>query len=52
MTYSEYTHETLSQKQALFQLEQHGIIDPKEFFADLGRKDYYTGNAVLIWLGY
>ena len=52
MTENEYRDETITHSQALYQLEQHGVIDIEEFYADLGERETYTGAELLDWLGY
>ena len=46
---------TITQDRALQELAKHGIIsneDIIEFFADMGKKESYDAQSVLIWLGY
>ena len=45
----------ISQDRALQELARHGISsneDIIEFFADMGEKEEYDAQEVLIWLGY
>jgi hypothetical protein len=43
---------SISRTRAVIELARHGITDTKEFFDDLGDRDIYTAQEVLIWLGY
>jgi hypothetical protein len=46
---------TISQDRALQELARHGITsneDIVEFFNDMGQKENYDAQAVLVWLGY
>lgn len=46
---------TITQDRALQELARHGISsneDIIEFFADMGEKEEYDAQKVLIWLGY
>ena len=52
MTENEYRDETITHSQALYQLEQHGVLDIAEFYSDLGERETYTGAELLDWLGY
>lgn len=52
MTEDQYREATITHAQALYQLEQHGVIDIEEFHAELGKRDTYTGDEILDWLGY
>lgn len=45
----------ITQDRALQELAKHGITsneDIIEFFADMGKKESYDAQDVLIWLGY
>jgi hypothetical protein len=43
---------TITRKRALLELRRHSIFDYKEFFKDLGDRDFYSARTVLGWLGY
>jgi hypothetical protein len=45
---------TISASRALIELENHGVPESeiKEFYQELGKRDTYDVQAVLIWLGY
>ncbi len=46
---------TITQDRALQELARHGITsneDILEFFADVGERQEYDAQEVLIWLGY
>ena len=43
---------TISRERACQELKDHGVVDLKEFFDDLGDKKLYSAQAVLDWLGY
>ena len=46
---------TITRERALLELARHGITsneDILEFFADVGEKEEYDAQKVLIWLGY
>tara|TARA_R100000951_G_C2530330_1_gene146197 strand:+ start:74 stop:265 length:192 start_codon:yes stop_codon:yes gene_type:complete len=57
MTENDYRETTLTHSQAIYQLEQHGVleqngvIDVEEFHAALGKRETYTGAEFLDWLG-
>ena len=42
----------ISRDRVLCELKDHGVVDLKEFFDDLGDKKLYSAQAVLDWLGY
>tara|TARA_R100001509_G_scaffold58992_2_gene32532 strand:+ start:414 stop:575 length:162 start_codon:yes stop_codon:yes gene_type:complete len=42
----------ITRSRALLELARHGCEDIKEFFEDLGDKEEYDAQEVLIWLGY
>ena len=42
---------TVSRKTAVREVEDHQL-NPADFFADVGDKDWYEGSEVLDWLGY
>ena len=45
----------ITQDRALQELARHGITtneDIVQFFDDMGQKDNYDAQAVLMWLGY
>ena len=41
----------ITRKQVIETLKEHGY-DPKDFFAECGDRDTYTGKVVLDWMGY
>ena len=43
---------TISQDRALQELRDHDCQDFNQFFKDMGQKENYDAQAVLIWLGY
>tara|TARA_A200000159_G_C7200327_1_gene287591 strand:+ start:270 stop:440 length:171 start_codon:yes stop_codon:yes gene_type:complete len=46
---------TITQDRALQELARHGITsneDILEFFADVGKREEYDAQEVLVWLGY
>jgi hypothetical protein len=43
---------TISQDRALQELRDHDCQDFDQFFKDMGQKENYDAQAVLIWLGY
>lgn len=47
--------QTISLARAILELQRHGMSgwqDAKQFYADLGLRDWYTAQEVLAWLGY
>jgi len=42
----------ITRSRALLELARHGCEDIEEFLEDLGDKEEYDAQAVLIWLGY
>jgi len=42
----------ITRSRALLELARHGCEDIEEFFEDLGDKEEYNAQEVLIWLGY
>jgi len=42
----------ITRSRALLELARHGCEDIEEFFEDLGDKEEYDAQEVLIWLGY
>jgi len=42
----------ISKDRVLCELKDHGVVDLKEFFDDLGDKKLYSAQMVLRWLGY
>jgi len=52
MTENDYREATITHSQALYQLKRHGLIDLEEFHNDLGKRETYTGEEILNWLGY
>ena len=51
MTYDEAIETSVTKREALAEIEAHGI-DPKDFLEDMGNHDTYAGADVLAWLGY
>lgn len=51
MNEEEYRDITVSRRDALYQLDQHGA-DYDEFYDDLGFHESYKGSEILNWLGY
>jgi len=43
---------TITKVRALLELHNHGIADPDEFFDDMGDRESYDAQEVLMWLGY
>lgn len=43
---------TITHKQAIKELREHGVTDLKEFYDELGHHETYDAQAVLVWLGY
>ena len=43
---------TITKARALKELTMHGIVDPSDFFAEMGDHEMYNAQAVLDWLGY
>ena len=43
---------TISRERTIAELRKHGVQDFEEFFQDLGDKEEYSAQAVLVWLGY
>ena len=43
---------TITKKRALQELRDHDCQDFDQFFKDMGQKENYDAQAVLIWLGY
>jgi hypothetical protein len=43
---------TITRDRALQEVRDHNCEDFEEFFADLGDREYYSAQSVLIWLGY
>lgn len=55
MTYFESVEgETVSKERALQELSRHCVpeTDFEEFFSDMGVKEQYDAQEVLLWLGY
>jgi hypothetical protein len=54
MTYSESAKgKTISKERALLELKRHGMESSVSvFFKDMGDKEEYKAQAVLVWLGY
>lgn len=50
-TYEEATELTVNYEAALAELVSHNA-DVDEFLIEVGKKEYYTGQEVLDWLGY
>lgn len=51
MTYEQAIDATVTKREALAEVEAHGV-DPEEFLEELGNRDTYAGADVLAWLGY
>jgi hypothetical protein len=51
MTYDEAIETSVTKREALAEVEAHGI-DPEDFLEDMGNHDTYAGSDVLAWLGY
>jgi len=43
---------TITKVRALLELHDHGITDPTEFFDEVGDRETYDAQDVLMWLGY
>ncbi len=43
---------TITRERALLELARHGCEDIEQFFDDLGDREEYNAQSVLIWLGY
>ena len=43
---------TITRERALQELRDHNCEDFQEFFDDLGDREEYNAQSVLIWLGY
>lgn len=55
MTYFESAEGiTISKKKALEEIVKHGVpmSDITVFFSEMGEKEEYDAQAVLLWLGY
>ena len=53
MTYYETAEDiTITRSRAFNELDNHGVITYDEFLADMGDKDTYNAQEVLVWLGY
>lgn len=42
----------ISKERAIQELRKHSIVDPAEFFAEMGERESYEAQSVLDWLGY
>ncbi|MCW0309889.1 hypothetical protein [Pantoea ananatis] len=42
----------ISKKRALLELKRHHIVDPTEFYQQMGELDIYQAQDVLTFLGY
>ncbi len=51
MTYEEACAQTLTRRQALTEIQDHGA-NIEEFDDDVGVEEHYLGKIVLDWLGY
>lgn len=52
MTYYESAEgETITKSRALIEVRRHGACEA-EFLAEMGDKQSYDAQAVLVWLGY
>ena len=53
MDYYESAEDTIiTRERALQEVRNHNCEDFEEFFEDLGDREYYDAQSVLIWLGY
>ena len=52
MDYDEALVAIVSEKDARHEIEDQHCLCFKEFQAEVGRKDRYTGREILEWLGY
>lgn len=55
MTYYESAEDqTISKKRAIRELEKHGISteEQQQFFEEVGNREEYSAQEVLVWLGY
>ncbi|MCV5283582.1 phosphoenolpyruvate carboxylase, partial [Escherichia coli] len=55
MTYFDSAEDlTISKQRALQELAKHGVVasDIDVFFSELGEREEYNAQEVLIWLGY
>ncbi len=43
---------TITRERALLELARHNCEDIEQFFDDLGDREEYNAQSVLIWLGY
>ena len=43
---------TITRERALLELARHGCEDIEQFFDDLGDRQEYNAQQVLVWLGY
>ena len=43
---------TITRERALLELARHNCQDIEQFFDDLGDREEYNAQSVLIWLGY
>tara|TARA_B100000676_G_scaffold62156_1_gene61522 strand:+ start:555 stop:719 length:165 start_codon:yes stop_codon:yes gene_type:complete len=42
----------ITRDRALQEIRNHNLENFEEFFEDLGDREYYDAQSVLIWLGY
>ena len=51
--YDSAENASISKARALRELARHGLLDEApQLFADLGERDEYDAQEVLVWLGY
>lgn len=43
---------TITRDRALLELKKHNIVDPTEFYEQMGCHETYKAEDVLQWLGY
>ena len=51
MTYEEAIETQVTKAEAMREIMKHGI-DPNEFLAEIGDREFYSGEVILRWLGY
>ena len=53
MDYYESAEDTIiTRERALLELARHYCEDIEQFFEDLGDREHYEAQEVLVWLGY
>jgi len=50
--YESAVGETITRHRALQELKKHGVIDFDEFFTEVGDRQEYQAQEVLVYLGY